>query len=157
VESFHFCVTRPTRSWSRSHLFSKKKYFVLGFPCSPESKIMGEWSDPTLVKLHARQRWNLSSQSVEIRNLSRTTITRQSCLFVHVNLGPDLLISFSWKSPMKVLNKSMRDWSQLLELFSVIFLIRLNYPPMTRGKAHWEQVVVSSSIKSLDLSCCAGP
>jgi len=44
-DSAHFCEIREWKSGCKIHLFSKKKYLGLGAPCSPESRIIGQWSE----------------------------------------------------------------------------------------------------------------
>jgi hypothetical protein len=46
---------------SKSHCFSKYKYFCFLFISSPESRKIRQWSDPTLVLLQAKQSGYLAS------------------------------------------------------------------------------------------------
>jgi hypothetical protein len=73
--SLHLLLTTFLKSNSKSQFLSKKKYLCPGVPRSPKSKIIGQWSDPTLVRPHALHRGNLSSQSVDIKNMSNLTST----------------------------------------------------------------------------------
>jgi hypothetical protein len=78
------------KSYSKNHCCSKKKYFCLFIEFSPEAKKIGQWSEATLVLLHAKQSGCLSSHSVDTKILSSVTMTGQVCLLVQVYLAPFL-------------------------------------------------------------------
>ena len=104
----------------------------------------GVWSETILVSATSVDRGNLASQSAETKTLSRTLLTRFSCLLDQVKHAPDRWISSGLNLAMKSLNMLTRG-QLMLELFlSAPLLKRLKSPAIRTGRDQADSLVSSS-------------